>query len=132
MRQVVLVLLAILASANGPAGADPAGGVHALRHLLVERLGLMEQVAAHKWNERLPIDDPVREANVLAAALARSRAAGLDVRLARRFIVAQMEAAKIVQRFYFDTWRSGGVERSRMSRISRRTCARGLARFRPT
>ena len=111
MRHLVLVLLATLASASCPVGADPAGNVHSLRHLLIERLTLMEQVAAYKWNEKLPVDDPVREANVLAATLARSRAAGLDVALARRFIVAQMEAAKIVQRFYFETWEEGGVER---------------------
>lgn len=110
LRRAVLVLLLFLTSAQSAWAAGPESDLDALRKLLIERLALMEQVAAYKWNKRLPIDDPAREANVLKATLARSRGAGLDDELARRFIVAQMEAAKIVQRFYFETWREESVE----------------------
>lgn len=108
--RLVLVLLLVLTSTQSAWAAGPESGLDALRKLLIERLALMEQVAAYKWNQRLPIEDPAREANVLNATLARSRAAGLDDGLARRFIVAQMEAAKFVQRYYFETWRKEGVE----------------------
>ena len=92
-----LISLLLFAAGNAAAASD----VQLLRKLLVERLALMEQVAAYKWNNDLPIDDPAREANVLSAALARSRAAGRRPEAARRFVVAQMEAAKMMQRYYF-------------------------------
>lgn len=110
LPRIALVLLLVLTSVQSAWSTSSEGDLDALRKLLIERLALMEQVAAYKWNERLPVDDPAREVNVLKATLARSRAAGLDDGLARRFIVAQMEAAKIVQRFYFETWREEGVE----------------------
>ena len=109
MRQATLVFVLALIALTNAGRAGPASDVLSLRALLIERLGLMQQVAAYKWNNKLPINDPVREANVLKAALARSRAAGLDLDVARRFIVAQMEAAKIVQRRYFETWREEDV-----------------------
>lgn len=110
MRQAILALLLLLTPAHSAMCSDTAGDLESLRRLLIERLALMEQVAAYKWNAGLPIDDPAREANVLKAALARSRAAGLDPATARRFTVAQMEAAKVVQRHYFRQWRENAVE----------------------
>ena len=84
----VLLLVLVSVACNGRASAD--GDVHALRSLLIQRLALMEQVAEYKWENDQPIDDPVREANVLKAASARAQAAGLDPAATRRFIVAQM------------------------------------------
>ena len=109
LRHAVLALLIFLALPPLVGCADTANEVLVLRRLMIERLALMEQVAAYKWNNKLSIDDPVREANVLKAAMARSRAAGLDPKTAQRFIVAQMEAAKTVQRYYFDLWRQQAV-----------------------
>ncbi len=109
VRQLALsfsmIFLLLFAAANPAAASD----VQLLRKLLVERLVLMEQVAAYKWNNDLPIDDPVREANVLDAAIARSRAAGLKPEAARHFILAQMEAAKMMQRHYFARWEEQAV-----------------------
>lgn len=109
-RCAVSAFLAVLGSAAGAGCAGAADDVQSFRLLLIERLALMEQVAADKWNNARPIDDPVREANVLKAALARSRTAGLDPAVAWRFIVAQMEAAKLVQRYYFGVWQVEGVD----------------------
>ncbi|MDJ0514354.1 MAG: gamma subclass chorismate mutase AroQ [Methyloceanibacter sp.] len=105
MYRVGLVALLFLTLMPGTGRADGASDVQMLRDLLIERLVLMEQVAAYKWNTQSPIDDPVREANVLKASIARAHAAGLNPSVARRFIAAQMEAAKIIQRYYFATWR---------------------------
>ena len=112
LRHTVAALLFILVSVACAGRVTAAGDVEALRSLLIERLALMEQVTAYKWENDQPIDDPVREANVLKAALARAQAAGLDPAVARRFIVAQMEAAKTVQRHYFALWQGEAVERS--------------------
>lgn len=111
VRLPLLVLIMVLIGAPGACRADAADEAHAFRALLIERLGLMEQVAGYKWNAGRAINDPVREANVLKAALVRSRAAGLDPTIARRFVLAQMEAAKMVQRFSFQRWRETSVDR---------------------
>jgi chorismate mutase len=112
LRHTVAELLCILVSVACAGRVTAAGDVEAARSLLIERLALMEQVAAYKWENDRPIDDPVREANVLKTTLARAQAAGLDPAVARRFIVAQMEAAKTVQRHYFTLWQGETVERS--------------------
>lgn len=109
MRQLALSLFITFLLSFVAANCATADDVQLLRKLLIERLALMEQVAAYKWNNDLPIDDPVREANVLKAAIARSRAAGLKPEAAQRFMVAQMEAAKMVQKHYFARWEEDAV-----------------------
>lgn len=107
MNQVGLAALMVLMlmPCTARAAGEESDDIQMIRDLLIERLALMEQVAAYKWNAQRPIDDPVREANVLKASMARARAAGLDPNVAKRFITAQMEAAKIVQRHFFAIWR---------------------------
>ncbi|MEM7191391.1 MAG: gamma subclass chorismate mutase AroQ [Pseudomonadota bacterium] len=111
MSHVTLLLLIVLVSAGPVWAKGTSDDIKMLRRLLIERLALMEDVAAYKWNAGLPIDDPAREANVHRAAEARARAAGLAPARARAFIAAQMEAAKIIQRYHFDEWRANGVEK---------------------
>jgi chorismate mutase len=72
--------------------------------LAVQRLGVAEAVAAAKYGSPQPIDDPSREAVVMAGAIGRARAAEVDPDVARRFVAAQMEANKIVQRGLFVRW----------------------------
>jgi chorismate mutase len=109
VRQSALCLFLIVLLPLVAADAAATSDVQLLRKLLIERLALMEQVAAYKWSNDLPIDDPVREANVLKAAVARARAAGLKPEAARLFILAQMEAAKMMQRHYFASWEEQSV-----------------------
>ena len=109
MRHSALCLFLILLLPLVAADAAATSDVQLLRKLLIERLALMEQVAAYKWNNDLPIDDPVREANVLNASVARARAAGLKPEAARRLILDQMEAAKMIQRHYFASWEEQSV-----------------------
>ncbi len=75
--------------------------------LLNQRLGLMQQVAAYKWQQGLPIERPEREQQVLAAAGEDALRHGVTPESARRLFVAQMEAAKAVQRYWFDRWAAG-------------------------
>lgn len=109
LRHAVLALVVVLALPPSPGRAETGNDVRVLRGLMIDRLALMEQVAAYKWNSKLPIDDPVREENVLKATMARARSAGLNQETARRFIVSQMEAAKSVQRYYFAKWQDQGA-----------------------
>lgn len=68
-----------------------------LLDLLARRLALMPAVARAKAGRALAIEDPEREARVLAGVRARSRAAGLDAASVESLFRAQIEAGKRVQ-----------------------------------
>ena len=89
------------------ASADQAqDAVEAFVELAVQRLEVAEAVAAAKYGSPQPIDDPSREAVVMAGAVGRARSARVEPDVARRFVAAQMEANKIVQRGLFARWRN--------------------------
>jgi cyclohexadienyl dehydratase len=68
-----------------------------LLDLLARRLALMPAVARAKAERALAIEDPEREARILAAVRARARAAGLDVATALSLFRLQIEVGKRVQ-----------------------------------
>jgi cyclohexadienyl dehydratase len=68
-----------------------------LLDLLARRLALMPAVARAKAGRGLAIEDPEREARILAAVRARSRAAGLDAATVESLFRLQIEAGKRVQ-----------------------------------
>jgi chorismate mutase len=76
-----------------------------LLSLVVRRLAVAETVAAAKWSSDAPVEDRDREAVVLTAAVARARRAGIDATFVCRFMAAQIEASKIVQRGLLTRWR---------------------------
>ncbi|MEO1081861.1 MAG: gamma subclass chorismate mutase AroQ [Pseudomonadota bacterium] len=80
-----------------------------LTALVNERLSYMRAVAAHKWIHHRPVEDRERESRVLEAA----ELAGLRHRLRREstraFFSAQIDAAKDIQRFWFDRWAVDGA-----------------------
>jgi chorismate mutase len=75
-----------------------------LIRLTRRRLVLGDLVAAAKFGTLLPIDDPVREEEVLAGIARMAEAMGVDAALSRRFFVAQIEANKAVQRGLHALW----------------------------
>jgi cyclohexadienyl dehydratase len=88
------------AAAAGPV-ATPVGALFAA---IDERLSLMPWVAAAKQRAGLPLEVPEREAQVLDAALAATRAAAAEAKQAplpedavRAVFTAQLEAAKQLQ-----------------------------------
>ncbi|MER7758127.1 gamma subclass chorismate mutase AroQ [Streptomyces sp. NPDC097619] len=87
--------------------------VHALVRLSAERLLSAREVAAAKWGTDRPVEDPVRERQILAAARARAACRGLSPALARRFAQDQMDAAKLVQHALHARWRAHPAERPR-------------------
>lgn len=68
-----------------------------LLDLVARRLAFMPYVAAYKRERDLPIEDPEREARVLASALEGARAAGADPTRVEAFFRLQIELAKAVQ-----------------------------------
>lgn len=77
--------------------------------LIQKRLVIMHEVARTKWNQNLPIEDAVREQQILAALANQAKQNGLDETLATRFFQAQIEASKEVQRSDFIFWKEKGV-----------------------
>jgi cyclohexadienyl dehydratase len=68
-----------------------------LLDLLARRLALMPAVARAKAGRGLPIEDPEREARILAGVRARARAAGLDVATVESLFRLQIDVGKRVQ-----------------------------------
>ncbi|RZQ62453.1 gamma subclass chorismate mutase AroQ [Amycolatopsis suaedae] len=115
---VVCLCVVLAASAIGPAahaapaagtpvasGAAPeAGEFGPLADLLIERLRLADLVAAAKFGTGRPIDDPVREAELLATVRTEAAALGIDVDAAVAVFTDQIAASKVVQRGLFERW----------------------------
>ncbi|MFI6291409.1 chorismate mutase [Nonomuraea sp. NPDC050790] len=86
----------------------PAGmavpGTSRFVELAADRVELAAQVAAAKWGTGQPVDDPVREEQVLASVAGQSVRLGLDPAKATAIFRDQIEASKLVQRALFRRW----------------------------
>jgi chorismate mutase len=78
--------------------------LHPVASLSAERLATADLVAAAKWGTDSPIDDPVREQQVLDTVAAQAEQAGADPDEVRRIFRDQIEANKTVQRGLFHRW----------------------------
>ncbi|MDR7325837.1 MULTISPECIES: gamma subclass chorismate mutase AroQ [Catenuloplanes] len=106
LASVCTVAVAGLVTSALPAQAAsvPAGGLTALVGLSAERILLADKVAAAKFGTTAPIEDPVREQQVLDQAAALAVQAGIDPVDTVEFFRAQIESSKVVQRGLFDLW----------------------------
>ncbi|MBL9212035.1 MAG: gamma subclass chorismate mutase AroQ [Opitutaceae bacterium] len=91
-----------------PRAAPGAIRLEPLGELMAERLALMPDVARYKWNTRTPVEDPVRETQIIAALQREAEVLGVPAGWAERFFRAQIEAAKVVQRELFAQWTEAG------------------------
>ncbi|TAN69777.1 MAG: gamma subclass chorismate mutase AroQ [Methylobacter sp.] len=73
--------------------------------LMDERLALAPKVAMAKWNSGAPIDDKVREAQILASVQQHSILLGIAPNVAVDFFQGQMNANKLYQRRLHEQWR---------------------------
>lgn len=89
-------------AAPAPAAAD--SGLTPLVELSTERILLADKVAAAKFGTGAPIEDLVREQQVVDKAAQLAEAAGLDVPGTVEFFRAQIEASKVVQQGLYDQW----------------------------
>ena len=98
---------------NHPAPAQPpddpetcigSGVLDRLAGLVIERLALSLDVAAAKYFNGGPIDDPIREHQILESMTRELQGPGLPQQIARQFLADQLEANKIVQRQLHQRW----------------------------
>ncbi|MFE6041472.1 gamma subclass chorismate mutase AroQ [Streptomyces sp. NPDC056452] len=111
-----LLFVGVVAAAvcAGPAAPAPAAGarhggdtlarLRPLADLSARRLATAELVAAAKWGTGSPVDDPVREKQVLDTAARQAREAGADPGATVRILRDQIEANKRVQRALHRSW----------------------------
>ncbi|MFI6769115.1 chorismate mutase [Streptomyces sp. NPDC050355] len=90
--------------APSAAAHSPYGRLRPLAALSAERLASGDLVAAAKWGTGAPIDDPVRERQVLDAVAAQARQLGADPAATMRIFRDQIEASKVVQRGLHRLW----------------------------
>ncbi|MGI5375580.1 chorismate mutase [Streptomyces sp. CA-251387] len=125
-RRLRSALVAVCAAAAVSfAGAAPAAahtaapvraasvvpGLTALTDLFAERLLLADKVAAAKYGTDKPIDDPVREQQILDDVAARATGLGLDPDAVKAVFRDQIEANKLVQRALYARWDARPEER---------------------
>jgi len=75
--------------------------------LMEQRLELMPLVAAYKWHHQLPVEDPEREAVVVAESAEDALRYGLVPATIARLFEVQIEAAKAIQAYWIAEWRAG-------------------------
>ncbi|MEU7190643.1 chorismate mutase [Streptomyces sp. NPDC045470] len=94
------------ATANSAPAAPPreADALRPLAALSARRLATADLVAAAKWGTGSPVDDPVREQQVLDAVARQAAELGTDPRWTARIFRDQIEANKTVQRGLHRRW----------------------------
>jgi chorismate mutase len=109
VRQPVPFLVATLVSglvASAPAAhADPTDPLYQLVDTAAQRLLTADPVAAFKWLEGGPIDDPVRVGQVLDAVGADASTRGIDERYVRQVFEDQIHATEGVEYTRFGQWK---------------------------
>jgi chorismate mutase len=105
-RIMVLVAMGGIATSRGQRAEDE---LQPLVETSARRLAIAEQIALAKWDQHTAVEDPPREAAVIAAAIRDGASRGLDPDYVASFFRAQIEASKLVQYSLLATWsRDGG------------------------
>jgi chorismate mutase len=89
---------------SGCADSMESAQLDALVDLVVERLSLAWEVAAAKYGSGGPIDDPIREQQVLRSVGCALNVSALSHRMGMQFFRDQIEASKVVQRGLHHRW----------------------------
>lgn len=99
------LLLAGATPAEAAADHGPAKNkLTSLVGLAAERILLADKVAAAKFGTSSPIEDPVREQQVLDHAAGLAAGAGVDPEETVEFFRAQIEMSKFVQHGLYELW----------------------------
>jgi chorismate mutase len=81
-----------------------SGPLDRLAQLVMDRLALSLDVAAAKYFNGGPIDDPIRERKILASMVRQLDGFVRHQQIARQFLADQIDANKIVQRQLHQRW----------------------------
>jgi|GEM_PF-4333766 len=81
-----------------------------LLSLMQQRLNMAQDVARHKWNTRIPIDEPEPEDALLKKVAGLASQYDIEQRVAHDFFCAQIIASKIIQQDLLATWEQQAQE----------------------
>jgi chorismate mutase len=98
-------------SASAVQPGSPSDPLSGLAALAVQRIMVVDQVAAAKFGTPAPIDDPPREQQILDSVAAASPGMGINPADSTRFFRDQIEASKVVQRGLYQLWRAHPAQR---------------------
>ncbi|MFD6071706.1 chorismate mutase [Amycolatopsis lurida] len=104
MRLRVLCAASLLLLVLPAPPASASSGLWQLTDLAAQRVQIADKVAAAKFGTPSPIDDPVREQQILDSVAAKAPGLGLDAAGVVRFFRDQIEANKVVQRGLYARW----------------------------
>lgn len=76
--------------------------------LMQKRLVIMHEVVRTKWNQNLPIEDKERDLQILKGFAAQASQYQLEEQWVTQFFLAQINAAKLLQKNDFDQWQKEG------------------------
>lgn len=99
----MLATIALMAAA--PAQADTANPLTELVDAAAARLQVAEPVAAFKWHNTVPIEDPARMEQVLGAVNAQAAAAGIDPDYVAGVMHDQIDATESLEYIRFGQWK---------------------------
>jgi len=102
-----LVLAAGCATTANFTAVDTAA-VDRLLVLIKDRLEVAPEVARTKWNTKAPIDDPLRNQQIIEGVAKAATDYGLDPQVASAFFRAQIEASQAVQNALHAEWTAKG------------------------
>src|SRR3954470_10109566 len=100
---LVVIVAAGCATTATFTAADTAA-VDRLLGLIKERLDVAPEVARTKWNTKSPIEDRLRDQQIIDGVATAAAEYGLDPRVASTFFMAQIEASKAVQNALHTEW----------------------------
>jgi len=100
---LVAILAAGCATAANVTAVD-AAAVDRLLGLIKERLDVAPEVARTKWNTKAPIEDRLRDQQIIDGVTKAATEYGLEPQKAGRFFKAQIEASKVVQHALHAEW----------------------------
>ncbi|HET6503053.1 MAG TPA: chorismate mutase [Amycolatopsis sp.] len=101
---LLAVALCLAAPATAYGATYRTGSLLPLIESAADRVQVADQVAAAKFGTTQPINDPVREQEVLDTMAAKAPALGLDPAAVIAFFRNQIEANKLVQRGLYALW----------------------------
>ena len=107
IRLLLIAALTICVQSNVPS-QNATDQLQRLMETSAQRLAIAEQVALAKWDSGAPVEDPSREAKVIASAVKAGERLGLDQASVSNFFRAQIEANKLVQHTLLASWRRLG------------------------
>lgn len=90
--------------------SDPLSRVDRVLELTDERLALMPEVAAWKWEHHAPVTDPARERAVILAAARLAAPLGLAPEPIERLFALEVRLAREQEGALHESWHRGGFD----------------------